>query len=326
MKLNKGDKIGIFSPSYPITKETPKRFKRAEEFLNNKGFEIVYGSLTNKSDFYRSGTIRERVEELNNLIRNPEIKCIMSTIGGSNSNSLLPYIDYESLKKNPKIVIGYSDVTAILFAIYTKTGINTYYGPAFVASFGELEPFNEMTYKYFEDILVKDINFPYKYEIPSIWAEERIEWEKQERSKKSKRNKWITINEGITQGRLIVGNLNTMSGFFASEYMPKINKGDILFIEDSLKSASVVERNFSMLKVNNIFDKIGGLVLGKHELFDDSDTKRKHYEILKEVIGEINIPIMTEVDFGHTHPMFTMPIGSQIELNTINKEIRLLSI
>ena len=69
------------------------------------------------------------------------IKCIMATIGGMNSNSILPYIDYEAFKRNPKIIIGYSDVTAILLAIYAKTGINTYYGPALVASFGELPPF-----------------------------------------------------------------------------------------------------------------------------------------------------------------------------------------
>lgn len=93
--------------------------------------------LTGKQDFYRSGSIKELVEELNEFIKNPEVKCIMSAIGGMNSNSLLPYIDYEALRKNPKIIIGYSDVTAILLAIYAKTGITTYYGPAVVASFGE---------------------------------------------------------------------------------------------------------------------------------------------------------------------------------------------
>ena len=85
----------------------------------------------------------------------------MSTIGGMNSNSLLPYIDYEAFKKDPKILIGYSDMTAILLAVYAQTGISPYYGPALVASFGELEPFLSETYKYFKDIAIDQTSFPY---------------------------------------------------------------------------------------------------------------------------------------------------------------------
>ena len=97
-KLKKGDAIGIFSQSTPITAKSPKRFKMGIEYLENKGFKIIKGDLTGKSDFYRSGSIQERTAELNNLIRTPEVKCIMSTIGGMNSNSLLPYIDYDAFK------------------------------------------------------------------------------------------------------------------------------------------------------------------------------------------------------------------------------------
>lgn len=113
-KFKVGDAIGIFSPSSPITYTCPKRFERAKKYLQDKGFKVIEGNLTGKHDFYRSGTIKERPEELNELIRNSEVKCIMSTIGGTNSNSLLPYIDYEVFKRNPKIIIGYSDVTRYL--------------------------------------------------------------------------------------------------------------------------------------------------------------------------------------------------------------------
>ena len=154
MRLKKGDVIGYISPSSPVTATSPLRYERARQFLENKGFVLKAGYLTGNNDYYRSGSIAERAEEINALIRDEDVKCIISTIGGMNSNSLLPYIDYEALKKNPKIIIGYSDMTAILFAIYQKTGIPTFYGPALVASFGELEPFNEMTYRYFEDIIV----------------------------------------------------------------------------------------------------------------------------------------------------------------------------
>ena len=90
--LKVGDKIGFFSPSSPATHFAPQRFQRAKTYLHAKGFELVAGALTGNSDHYRSGSIQQRANELNSLIRDPQVRCIMATIGGNNSNSLLPYI------------------------------------------------------------------------------------------------------------------------------------------------------------------------------------------------------------------------------------------
>ncbi|WP_419743449.1 S66 family peptidase [Paraclostridium dentum] len=323
-KLKKGDAIGIFSPSTPITVYTPKRFERGVKYLEDKGFKIIKGSLTGKSDFYRSGSIKERCEELNELIRNPEVQCIMSTIGGMNSNSLLPYIDYDAFKENPKPIIGYSDVTAILLGIYAKTGVSTYYGPALVASFGEFEPYVDLTYKYFEDILIDEVSYTYKIKNPEFWTDEFIDWEKQDREKNRVKNNLITVYEGKVQGRLIGGNLNTMMGIWNTEYMPEIKDGDILFIEDSLKDCSDIERSFSLLKLSGVFDKVSGIILGKHELFKDCNTGRKPYEILLEVLGDKKIPFLAEFDCCHTHPMITLPIGCKVELDATNKRISII--
>lgn len=322
--LKKGDSIGVFSPSSPITKTSPNRTKRAIEYLENKGFKVVKGSLTGKCDYYRSGSIKERVEELNSLIRNPNVRCIMSTIGGMNSNSLLPYIDYEAFKKDPKIIIGYSDVTSILLGIYAKTGISTYYGPALVASFGELEPYVVETYKYFKNILMDEIQYPYEVKMPKFWTDEYINWETQDRSKAPVDNSLITVNDGVCEGRLIGGNLNTMMGIWGTEYMPEIKKGDILFIEDSLKDCATIERSFSLLKLSGVFDKISGIILGKHELFNDNGTGRKPYEILLEVMGDTKIPFLADFDCCHTHPMITLPIGCKVKLDATNKKIFIL--
>ena len=89
-RLKKGDLIAFFSPSSPITADAPKRFEKGKAFLQEKGFRLLPGKLTGRKDAYRSGSIADRAEELNELIRHPEVKCIMSTIGGMNSNSLLP--------------------------------------------------------------------------------------------------------------------------------------------------------------------------------------------------------------------------------------------
>jgi muramoyltetrapeptide carboxypeptidase LdcA involved in peptidoglycan recycling len=324
-KLKSGDSIGIFSPSAPITSTCPDRFARAKNYLENKGFKILEGNLTGKYDFYRSGSIKDRAEELNALIRNSEIKCIMSTIGGMNSNSILPYIDYEALKRDPKIIIGYSDVTAILLAIYAQTGIPTYYGPALVASFGELPPFVDLTYNYFKEILIDEMKFPYTLNAPLFWTEESIDWETQNRAKEQNDNQLIIVHGGIARGRLLGGNLNTMQGIWGSKYMPKIKDGDILFIEDAQMDAATIERSFSLLKVNGILDRISGIILGKHQLFNDSKTGRKPYEILLEVMGDKKIPFIADFDCCHTHPMMTIPIGCEIELDATKKKVTIIN-
>ncbi len=323
MTLKKNDTIGFFSPSTPITAFCPARFKRARTFLKQKGFHLKSGLLTGQKDGYRSGSIKERADELNQLIYDPNVSCIMSTIGGMNSNSLLPYIDYNAFKKTPKILIGYSDVSSILMAVYAKTGIHTFYGPALVASFGEMEPYSEMTFKYFEDVCVKK-NLPYQFVKPEFWTDEHLDWETQDRHKTKTKNQWITLRNGRVKGRLIIGNLNTVTCIFGSEYMPRIEPGDILFIEDAQKSAAMIERLFAFLKVNHVFEKIGGLILGKHEQFNDLNTSKRPWEILEEVIGDYQFPFLAEVDCCHTHPMFTMPIGASIELNATEQTITLL--
>jgi microcin C7 self-immunity protein mccF len=315
MKLHRGDTIGVFSPSSPATAFAKKRYERAKAFMRDRGFRIKEGKLTGMSDGYRSGSIAERADELNELLRDPEVTCVMSAIGGANSNSILPYIDYGYFKANPKVVIGYSDVTAILLAIYAKTGISTYYGPAMVASFGEFPPFVENTYEYFEDVLVKDLVLPYSFRTPEQWTDEYLPWEDQERGKKGNANRLVTVNGGIARGRLIGGNLNTMQGIWNTEFMPTIQPGDILLIEDSLKDAAIIERSFALLKCSGVFDRIGGLILGKHEKFDGLGTGRKPYEILNEVMGDVEFPVLAEFDCCHTHPMLTVPIGSQVQLD-----------
>lgn len=315
--------IGVCSPSFPISAVEPIRYERGIKFLENKGFQVKNGILYKKKDFYRSGTIKERAEEFNNLLYDENIQIIMTSIGGNNTNSILPYIDYEYIKKHPKIIIGFSDITALLLAIYAKTGLVTFYGPDIASSFGELPPFADWTFESFNSF-VNGISVPYNYEMPIAWTDEFIDWSEQDRSKEQYSNQWVCVKQGTCQGRLIGGNLNTMEGFFGTEYMPVINKGDILFIEDAEKDAYTIERSFSLLKLAGVFDKVSGIILGKHEKFDDNGTGRKPYEILLEVIGDTSIPILADFDCCHTHPMLTMPIGCEVRLDATNKKITLM--
>lgn len=316
--------IGVFSSSSPISATVPVRYDRGKAYLEKKGFQIIDGNLFRKQDFYRSGSIKERAEEFNQLLYHEKVQILMASIGGNNSNSILPYIDYEYLKKHPKIIIGYSDTTALLLGIYAKTGLITFYGPALASSFGEFPPFVEQTFEYFRNMICEKLSLPYEFPMPLVWTEEFIDWSEQDRGKKEKANQWICVYPGKCRGRLIGGNLNTMEGFFGTEYMPEIRNGDILFIEDSLKDACTIERSFSLLKLAGVFDKISGIILGKHEKFDDNGTGRRPYEILKEVLGNRELPFLAEFDCCHTHPMLTMPLGCTVELDAEKKKVTLL--
>ena len=322
--LRVGDAIGYFSPSVPATHFASNRYERARTFLQGKGFQLVAGCLSGKTDGYRSGTIQERAAELNTLIRNPDVRCIMSTIGGSNSNSLLPYIDYEALRKDPKIIIGYSDVTAILLGIYAKTGLISFYGPALVASFGEFHPLVDETFHSFSELLLEKVQGPHTYTLPEYWTDMMIPWEEQKGPKEVQPNTCKFFGEGVVQGRLIGGNLNTLWGIWGTEYMPLIEQGDILLIEDSLKPIATVERLFSFLKLNGIFDKVGGVLLGKHELLKDEGTGRTSLDVLREVLNGQEIPLVYDFDCAHTHPMLTMPLGTQVEIDFDKKQVRAL--
>ena len=315
-RLKRGDTIGFFSPSSAATAWAPNRFARAKAYLAAQGFALKAGSLTGERDHWRSGSIAARAEELNALIRDPEVRCIMSVIGGSNSNSLLPYLDYEALRRDPKILIGYSDVTALLLGIHAQTGLVTFYGPALVASFGELPPLVDETLAAFLAICgAGERTLPHRLPTPTHWTEERLDWEQQTRAKQCQPNRLISVGSGRVRGRLIGGNLNTLAGIWGSPYMPPIETGDILLLEDSLMSAETVERSFAHLKLCGVFERIGALVLGKHELFDGQGSGKRPLDILLEQVGEPRFPILAEFDCAHTHPMLTVPLGIEAELD-----------
>lgn len=337
--LRLGETIGIFSPSSAVTAWSPRRTERGIHFLEAKGFKIRSGSLTGAQDFWRSGPAEARAEELNALLRDPDVRCIMSTIGGSNSNALLPFLDYDAFRRDPKPVVGYSDVTAILFGLYAQTGIGTFYGPALSASFGEFAPLVEETWSSFADIVMGLGDRPHEYRRPAVWTEEWLPWEEQDRGKQMSPNGWLTLRPGRVCGRLMAGNLNTMHGIWGTPWMPEIRQGDILLIEDSMKTAADVERSFTHLALAGIFDRIGGLILGKHELFDDQKSGKKAFEILHEVLlnhrrskatasafGTFReFPVLAEFDCGHTHPMFTVPIGAEVELDATEQRLVLIA-
>lgn len=308
--------VGVFSPSSPVSSTAPTRYDRGKRFLQAHGLRVKDGALYGRRDGYRSGSAEARAEEFNALLRDESVDVLMASVGGFNTNSILPYIDYAYFRAHPKPVVGYSDATALLLALYAKTGVPTFYGPALAASFGELPPFAEMTFSCFDSVVLHPAPVPFPFPLPPFWTDERLDWETQTRPKQQYPNRPVCVIPGKCRGRLIGGNLNTLEGIFGTPYMPEIREGDVLFLEDSMKSAMIVERSFTLLKLAGVFDRVGGILLGKHELYDDCGTGRKPWEVLTEVLGSgFDKPVSAEFDCCHTHPMLTLPIGCEVVLD-----------
>ena len=316
--------IGIFSSSSPLTATAPRAAEHAIRYLEQCGHTVKKGRLFGRRDFYRSGSIRERAEEFNELLYDPEVTCLMGAVGGMVSNALLPYLDYDFLKAHPKKIIGHSDVTAILLSVYQKTGLTAFYGPNLVTSFGQHPPFLEYSLQSMERTFAGKC--PFSVPMPPFYSDELTDWRAAPAPKQPLPNKWTTVQSGSATGRLIGGNLNTINGMMASPYMPQFREGDILFLEDTEKFAAHAERYYAMLKICGVFDKVSGILLGKHRQFDDQGTGRTPADILLEVLDGQKIPILADIDCCHTLPMMTLPIGGTVHFDADRQTIQVLHV
>ena len=324
-RLTPGDTIGVFSPSAPATAWVERRTALAEDFLTAMGFHVKHGTLWGRGAGYRSGSIRERAAELNALIHDPDVNCVMAAGGGLVSNSLLPYIDYEAVCRHPKLFVGFSDVTAILLAILARTGLVTFYGPNLIATLGEIPPWSEESFAYFLDVVQGGWTVPHELPVPPRWTEDSVGLEEIGFECEAHDNRLVTVRGGCASGRLIGGNLDTISGFFGTPYMPDIRDGDILFIEDCKDDPERIERAFSLLKCAGVFEKISGLIMGKHADYRDRGTGLLPWDAALEIIGAYDFPVLAEFDCGHTKPMLTVPLGGVVRLDAGSQRVALMS-
>ena len=311
-KLKKGDEIRIIAPARSI-----KLPFISKEFIDNGiknlkrlGLKVSFGKHIEETDDFGSSSINSRIEDIHSAFTDKNVKAIMTVIGGYNSNQLLEHIDYGLIQKNPKILVGYSDITALQNAIYKKTGLITYSGPHFF-TFGYPHDL-DYTKDYFVKCLFESDPFKVK---PSSNI---TEWSSKEHKAISSKNEgtWM-IRPGKARGRIVGANLCTFNLLHGTQFMPNL-KNSILFIEDDDGSNKYTfDRDFQSLLHQPDANEIRGIVIGRLQY--DSDITR---EILEQIISTKNIgniPILANVDFGHTYPMITFPIGGTASLKVDEK-------
>ncbi|WP_350345063.1 S66 peptidase family protein [Proteinivorax tanatarense] len=307
-KLQKGDEVRVISPASSLKVIAPEQRELAIKRLNKLGLNVTFSKNAEEMDDFMSSSIKSRIDDLHNAFKDKNVKGILTTLGGYNCNQLLKYIDYSLIKDNPKVLCGFSDITALSNAIYHKTGLVGYSGPHF-SSLGMLKGI-DYTVENFEKCLMKENSFEL---VPSsYWSDDLWFMDQQNRKFRESRGFKI-VNTGEAEGVVVGGNLCTFNLLHGTEFMPDLTD-KIIFIEDDYETnPQIFDRDLQSIIHQPNFDKVRGLIIGRFERRSrfTTDLLQKSIKSKKELKG---IPIIADVDISHTTPRATMPIGGKVKM------------
>ena len=310
-KLQKGDKIMVVASSRGLKLIGKETRDIAIERFKEMGLTVEFAPNTNDENFDMMGSasIDKRVEDLMYAFKDKSVKAIFTVIGGFNVNQIISHLDYEVIKNNPKIISGFSDITALLGAINAKTGLEVYYGPHF-SSLG-MKKGCEYTLDYLKKILFSDdeIDISSSQE----WSDDAWFLDQENRDFIPNEGYWI-IHNGNAKGKIVGGNLCTYNLLLGTQYRPTFNEDTILFIEDDEMSyAQEFDRDLQALCYQEDFKNVKALIIGRFQ--KKSAITREKLEFIINNKPELkNIPEIANVDFGHTTPIMTIPLGGYAEL------------
>ena len=285
----------------------PDDIALTEEILNALGLQAKHGpNLLNRRG-YLAGTDQDRASDVNEMFADDEVNAVLTVRGGWGCNRLLPYLDYELIGRNPKIIMGYSDITSLLLAIFAKTGLITFHGPVGISTW------NEFTLDYVRRILfngekVDLINPPDDNEL-NVQFDNRV----------------LTITAGRARGILAGGNLAVLSAMVGSEYLPDW-KGKIMFVEEVGEDIYRVDRMLTQLKLAGILQQLNGFIFGKCTNCRPGESygSLTLEEVLDDHIKPLRIPAWYGSMIGHIEDKFTVPIGVEVEIDSDIGQIKML--
>ncbi len=316
-KLHPGDEVRICSPSRSLAIISPDVRKIAEQRLKQLGLRVTYSKHAEERDQFDSSSIKSRVDDLHAAFKDKKVKAILTPIGGFNCNQLLKYLDYNLIKANPKILCGYSDITALSNAIYAKTGLITYSGPHF-STLG-MKQGCEYILDYFHKCFLQ--KKPIIVTPSPEWSDD--EWYLNQEKRRFEKNDgyWI-LNAGNAEGTIIGGNLCTLNLLHGTEFMPSL-KNAILFLEDDYESPPhTFDRDLQSLLHLPEFKGVKGIVIGRFQK-RSAMTKEKMQQIIQTKVELKNIPVVSNADFGHTTPLITFPVGGRARLSVTGDRAQL---
>ena len=297
--LKKGETIGIVATSKPFNKEKEFELDNFIKYMDEQGLKVKLSDNFYASDKYEvsAGAPQERADDINNMFSDKNISAIWGYQGGETANQTLDLIDYNTVKKNPKIFLGKSDIDILLLALNKKTGLIT---------------INTCDPKIGSD---KELDFEYT----KTWFKKRLF----ERSKEIKPSKpWHTINGGEAEGKIIGCNITTIVKMAGTDYFPDFTNA-IFFIESVNLDPTAVIWQMTHLKMLGVFDQINGVVIGNN--YGWQSDQFTFEGIVKDLLSEYDLPILKINEFGHYQPHAFLPIGAKIKLDATNKTISIIN-
>lgn len=313
-KLKRGDEIRVVSPSSGLGFIPVEQRGIATGRMAGLGLRCSFGGAGEVLDRFGSSPAGDRVSELHDAFSDTGVAEMLTIIGGYNSNGLLARLDYDLIRDNPKVLCGYSDITALHNAIHAKTGLVTYYGPHF--STFSMKRGLDYTLEYFERCLMR--KGPFDVQPADHWSDDPWYEDREERDFVPNPG-YRVIREGEAEGKLLGGHLGTLLLLAGTPYMPD-PEGAILLIEcDFETKPEHLDRKLQSLAHQQDFGGVLGIVFGRFQRA--SGMEPETLEAIVETKPELaDIPVVADASFGHTTPQFTWPTGGTGALRAVSGE------
>ncbi len=258
---------------------------------------------------YLGGKDKDRAADINSFFADPKISALMPIRGGWGCSRILPYLDYQTIRQNPKIIVGFSDISTLIWGIHAKTGLITFHERQGLTSW------NPEQTDYFRRVLFTGEMVTFANKKSSDDANQLMQV----------KNRIQTINPGKARGKLIGGNLSVISGILGSPYVPNL-QGAILFLEDTHENIYRVDRLITHLKLAGVFQRLGGFIFGQcSNCLPDADYGSLTLEeVVWDDIKPLGIPAWYGAEIGHIEKIYTLPIGAEVEIDAKLGTIQML--
>ncbi len=303
--LRRGDTVALVSPSSATDERL--NLKLAREVMEALGLRVKTGAHYASRRGHLAGDDAARAADLNAAFADPDVRAVVAVRGGSGAARLLPLLDYDAIRTHPKVLLGYSDITALHSGIHARTGLVTFHGPNGTGSW------NGFNADQFRRLFFEREAMVYRNRVEA--GDELV----------PRRNRTLTITGGRAQGELVGGNLTVLTALAGSPYLPDF-RGKVLFLEDVSEAPYRIDRMFSTLRLMGALDGLAGFIFGECTDCDPGDGYGSLTidEILDDYIRPLGIPAYRGAMIGHIRQQFIVPVGGRVEMDADDGSFRLL--
>ena len=321
-RLIEGDNLLIVAPASSIKGTLEASIKRGIKNLENIGFNVEIHPSCSGEYKGTSGPPRKRARVLMDSFKDDSVDGIMCYWGGWNSNDILDFLDWDLIRANPKVFLGYSDITFLNTALFEQAGLVNFQGPAFITFAHDF--LMQWEVNVFKDVLMKP-HSTYQLKASPSYIDDPLYYMHPEKQVEEKSNSgWRIIKNGEERGRLIGGHIGTLLALAGTKYWPGFEEKILFIEEDEGGNPKNLRRLFRQLDQIGVLEEINGLLIGR--IPEVSGIKEDLWvgSLVEDIIESFDYPIIADMDFGHTNPIATLPIGIMSEISTKKEALTFL--